>query len=147
MTKLEEFLKNNSDKKIVFTNGCFDILHRGHVSYLQEAKSLGDLLVLGLNSDASVKRLKGSERPINNEQDRKFMLESLRCIDRVEIFEEDTPLNLIKSIKPDILVKGGDWSADQIVGSTHVMENGGQVMSLNFVNGYSTTKIIESIKK
>ncbi len=147
MSSLKTFLEKNKEKKIVFTNGCFDILHRGHVSYLNEARALGDLLVVGLNSDASVKRLKGSERPINSELDRKFMLENLKSIDHVEIFEEDTPLNLIKSITPDILVKGGDWTADQIVGSGYVLENNGQVMSLNFVNGYSTTKIIESIKE
>ena len=144
---LEKFIDTNKNKKVVFTNGCFDILHRGHVAYMNEAKAQGDVLIVGLNSDASVKRLKGSERPINNEQDRKFMLESLKCVDRVEIFEEDTPLNVITQITPNVLVKGGDWSADQIVGSGHVMDNGGDVMSLNFVNGYSTTKIIESIKK
>jgi rfaE bifunctional protein nucleotidyltransferase chain/domain len=147
---LSENLKNlitaNKDKTIVFTNGCFDILHRGHVSYLNEAKKQGDLLILGLNSDTSVKRLKGEERPINNEEDRKFLLENLRAIDHVEIFTEDTPLNLIKSIMPSILVKGGDWTPDQIVGSTEVLANGGKVYSLNFIDGFSTTSTIEKIK-
>ncbi len=147
MNDLQEFLEKNKEKKIVFTNGCFDILHRGHVSYLNEAKSLGDILVIGLNSDSSVKRLKGSERPINNEIDRSFMLENLKCVDFVAIFEEDTPLSLIKEITPNILVKGGDWKPEQIVGSKHVMDNGGDVFSLNFVDGYSTTNIIKLIKE
>ena len=146
MSSLQEFLEKNKQKKIVFTNGCFDILHRGHVSYLNEAKSLGDLLVIGLNSDASVKRLKGPERPINNEIDRSFMLENLKCVDFVAVFEEDTPLNLIKEITPAVLVKGGDWKPEQIVGSKHVMNNGGDVFSLNFIDGYSTTNIIKLIK-
>lgn len=144
---LDLFLKKNKDKKIVFTNGCFDIVHRGHISYLNEAKSLGDLLVIGLNSDKSVKELKGPERPINNEQDRKFLLENLKSVDFVEIFNEQTPLNLIKKIMPDILVKGGDWEIEQIVGSKEVIDNGGQVFSLNFVDGFSTTNIIEKIKR
>lgn len=135
----------SSGKRIVFTNGCFDILHRGHVEYLNEAKKLADLLIVGLNSDSSVKKLKGPERPVNREQDRKFVLENLRCVDQVAIFDEQTPLNLIKEVKPDILVKGGDWSVDQIVGSDFVLGQGGKVMSLRFVKGYSTTKIIEKI--
>lgn len=146
-SELEEFIKANKDKNIVFTNGCFDIVHRGHISYLNEAKSLGDLLVLGLNSDRSVKELKGPERPINNEQDRKFLLENLKSVDFVEIFDEQTPLSLIKTIMPSILVKGGDWKVEQIVGSKEVMDNGGKVYSLNFVDGFSTTNIIEKIKK
>lgn len=132
-------------KKVVFTNGCFDILHKGHVTYLNEAKSCGDILVVGLNSDASVKRLKGETRPVNNELDRKFVLENLKAIDFVFIFEEDTPLNLIKEVSPDVLVKGGDWKVEQIVGSDFVIANGGEVRSLNFVNGYSTTNIIHKI--
>jgi rfaE bifunctional protein nucleotidyltransferase chain/domain len=143
---LEKFLLENLDKKIVFTNGCFDILHRGHVTYLAEAKKLGDLLVIGLNSDASVKRLKGPERPINNEQDRQYVLSQLRAVDFVEIFNEDTPLNLILKIKPQVLVKGGDWKIDQIVGGNEVIEAGGDVFSLNFVNGYSTTSLIHKIQ-
>lgn len=145
--ELDKFIKSNKGKKIVFTNGCFDIVHRGHISYLNEAKSLGDLLVLGLNSDRSVKELKGPERPINNEQDRKFLLENLKSVDFVEIFDEQTPLSLIKKIMPSILVKGGDWKVEQIVGSKEVMDNGGDVYSLNFVDGFSTTNIIEKIKK
>ena len=142
---LSQFLESHQDKKIVFTNGCFDILHRGHVTYLNEAKNQGDILVLGLNSDASVKRLKGESRPINNEQDRKFVLENLKCIDYVEIFEEDTPLNLILEVKPDILVKGGDWKPEDIVGGKEVISWGGDVRSLNFVDNYSTTNVIEKI--
>ncbi len=145
--QLTEFLEKNVDKKIVFTNGCFDILHRGHVSYLNEAKSLGDILIVGLNSDASVKRLKGETRPINAELDRKYVLENLRSVDFVQIFEEDTPYELIKSVQPDILVKGGDWTPDQIVGSDIVLNKGGKVLSLLFIDGYSTTKTIEKASK
>lgn len=143
---LEQFLAENKDKKIVFTNGCFDILHRGHVTYLAEAKKLGDLLVLGVNSDASVKRLKGPERPINNEKDRAYVLSQLKSVDFTEIFTEDTPLNLINKIMPKVLVKGGDWKIDQIVGAKEVIANGGDVFSLNFVDGYSTTSIIHKIQ-
>ena len=145
--QLKVFLSKNKDKKIVFTNGCFDILHRGHVAYMNEAKSCGDVLLLGLNSDESVKRLKGPTRPVNNEEDRKFVLENLKAIDFVEIFAEDTPLNLIKEVMPNVLVKGGDWSVDQIIGSREVIEGGGEVFSLNFVEGFSTTGIIEKIQK
>lgn len=144
---LSHFLHENKHKKIVFTNGCFDILHKGHVAYLNEAKKCADLLIVGLNSDASVKRLKGEERPINSEQDRKFVLENLKAVDFVEIFTEDTPLELIELIMPDVLVKGGDWKVDQIVGFDVVLDNGGKVYSLNFVDGYSTTKIIQKINK
>jgi rfaE bifunctional protein nucleotidyltransferase chain/domain len=145
--ELRKFLDTNKNKKIVFTNGCFDILHKGHVSYLAEAKECGQLLVVGLNSDQSVKRLgKGEDRPINSEQDRKFVLENLRSVDFVEIFSEDTPLELIKMIKPSILVKGGDWKIHEIVGSTEVLSWGGEVFSLSFVKGYSTTNTISKIK-
>ena len=142
---LEKFLKDNQGKRIVFTNGCFDILHRGHVTYLTEARKLGDLLVIGVNSDASVKRLKGPERPINNETDRSYVLSQLKAVDFTEIFTEDTPLNLILKVKPKILVKGGDWKIDQIVGGKEVIAAGGDVFSLNFVDGYSTTSIINKI--
>ena len=142
---LNKFLAENKGKKIVFTNGCFDILHRGHVTYLAEARKLGDLLVIGVNSDASVKRLKGPERPINNEKDRAYVLSQLKSVDFTEIFTEDTPLNLILKVKPQILVKGGDWKIDQIVGAKEVIANGGDVFSLNFVDGYSTTSIINKI--
>ncbi|MEX0799258.1 MAG: D-glycero-beta-D-manno-heptose 1-phosphate adenylyltransferase [Bacteriovoracaceae bacterium] len=146
-TSLSNFLEAVSGKKIVFTNGCFDILHRGHVEYLNEAKKLGDALVIGLNSDSSVRQLKGPERPVNSESDRKFILENLKAVDHVEIFSEQTPLELIKRIKPDVLVKGGDWKADKIVGAEFVLENGGQVLSLKLVHGYSTTSIIKKIEK
>lgn len=131
------------DRKIVFTNGCFDIVHKGHVAYLNQAKSLGNYLIVGMNSDASVKRLKGSSRPINGELDRKFVLENLKAVDEVIIFNEDTPLDLIMQIKPQVLVKGGDWKIDQIVGAKEVLAWGGEVYSLDFHNGYSTTSIIE----
>lgn len=144
--ELDEFLSKNKGKKIVFTNGCFDIIHRGHVTYLSEAKKLGDLLVVGLNSDESVKRLKGPERPINNEDDRKYVMSQLRPVDFVEIFTENTPLNLILKISPKVLVKGGDWKIDQIVGAKEVIAAGGEVFSLNFVDGYSTTSIIHKIQ-
>jgi D-glycero-beta-D-manno-heptose 1-phosphate adenylyltransferase len=144
--ELTQFLEKNKGKKIVFTNGCFDILHRGHVTYLAEARKLGDLLVIGLNSDASVKRLKGPERPINNENDRRFVMSQLKSVDFVEIFTEDTPLNLILTVKPSVLVKGGDWKIEQIVGGKEVQSMGGQVFSLNFVDGYSTTNLIEKIQ-
>jgi rfaE bifunctional protein nucleotidyltransferase chain/domain len=144
--ELAQFLEKNKGKKIVFTNGCFDILHRGHVTYLAEAKKLGDLLVIGLNADASVKRLKGPERPINNEKDRQYVMSQLKSVDFVEIFTEDTPLNLILTVKPDVLVKGGDWKIEQIVGGKEVQASGGKVFSLNFVDGYSTTSLIEKIQ-
>lgn len=146
MNELEQFLKETENKKVVFTNGCFDILHAGHVQYLNEAKAQGDVLVVGLNSDASVKRLKGEERPINKELDRKFVLENLKSVDKVFIFEEDTPFNLISNVMPDTLVKGGDWKPDQIVGSDVVLANGGEVKSLSFKDGYSTTNIIEKAR-
>lgn len=144
--ELALFLEKNQGKKIVFTNGCFDILHRGHVTYLAEARRLGDLLVIGLNSDASVKRLKGTERPINNESDRGYVLSQLKSVDFVELFTEDTPLNLILTVKPKVLVKGGDWKIEQIVGGKEIQGMGGQVFSLNFVDGYSTTSLIEKIQ-
>ncbi len=134
-------------KKTVFTNGCFDIVHVGHLQMLAEAKKQGDYLVVGLNSDASVKRLKGESRPINNEVDRKFFLENIKSVDEVIIFEEDTPFELIKSLRPNVLVKGGDWPIDQIVGGSFVLKNGGEVKSLVFKDGYSTTNIIEKVQK
>lgn len=140
------FLEKNKNKKIVFTNGCFDILHSGHVSYLNEAKQQGDLLVVGLNSDQSVKRLKGNDRPINSQADRKFLLENLRCIDLVEIFDQDTPYELIKVLSPSVLVKGGDWAVEQIVGHELVLANGGIVKSLSFKDGYSTTNILSQVQ-
>lgn len=144
--KLQTILSQRRGKKIVFTNGCFDILHSGHVSYLNEAKSLGDVLIIGLNSDESVRRIKGPERPINKELDRKFLLENLRAVDVVELFAEDTPYELIKEIRPDILVKGGDWRPDQIVGHDIVQSYHGLVKSLTFKEGYSTTSLIGQVQ-
>jgi len=134
-------------EKIVFTNGCFDILHFGHIHYLAEASELGDRLVIGLNSEASVKRLKGEHRPINDEVTLQYLLAALEFVDGVVVFEEDTPLELIKTILPDVIVKGGDWKSEQIVGSDIVLANGGQVKSLVFKEGYSTTLIEEKIRK
>jgi len=133
-------------KKIVFTNGCFDIIHAGHVDYLEKAKSLGDFLVVGLNSDDSVKRLKGPTRPVNPVEQRKKVLQALKPVDLVIVFEEDTPERLIKEIKPDVLVKGGDWKIENIVGADFVMSYGGKVCTIDFVYDTSTTKIIEKVK-
>jgi len=131
---------------IVFTNGCFDILHYGHLCYLAEARDLGDRLVIGLNSAASVRRLKGPHRPINDEPTRRNLLASLSFVDAVVAFEEDTPLVLIQTLLPDVLVKGGDWKAADIVGSEVVLARGGVVRSLPFIEGYSTTAIEEKIR-
>ncbi len=133
--------------KVVFTNGCFDILHAGHVSYLSKARALGDCLVVGLNSDASVGRLKGPQRPVNPERARAAVLGALVCVDHVVLFEEDTPLKIIECIRPDILVKGGDWAVDDIVGADVVRASGGQVMTIPFEDGFSTTGIIERIRQ
>lgn len=135
------------EKKIVFTNGCFDILHRGHIEYLSKAADLGDVLVVAVNSDASVKKLnKGSDRPINNENDRSFLLAALQFVDLVVVFNQDTPLELIKQIQPNVLVKGGDWAVDQIVGADIVKETGGEVHSIPLTENYSTTRLVESIR-
>lgn len=134
-------------KKIVFTNGCFDIIHAGHLDYLTKAKQLGDYLIIGLNSDDSVSKLKGPSRPINNQEDRAAVLSGLKPVDFVVLFEEQTPFNLINSIKPDILVKGGDYTIENIVGSDIVENNGGKVIVIPFVKGKSTTNIIEKIKE
>ena len=135
------------DKKIAFTNGCFDILHRGHIFSLSQAAREADILIVGVNSDASTKRLKGDSRPINDEDSRALVLASLIITDAIIIFEEDTPLELIKAIMPDVLVKGGDYSIDQIVGSKEVLANGGRVVINPIVEGYSTTGIIEKIHR
>ncbi|PLY08315.1 MAG: bifunctional heptose 7-phosphate kinase/heptose 1-phosphate adenyltransferase [Desulfuromonas sp.] len=132
-------------KKIVFTNGCFDLLHVGHVKYLQKARQLGDLLVLGLNSDASIRRLKGAKRPLIGEEERAHILAALDCIDYVVVFNEDTPLQLIEIVKPDILVKGGDYSPKEVVGREFVESCGGRVELIQFVDGKSTTNIIEKV--
>lgn len=135
-----------SGQKVVFTNGCFDLLHRGHLTYLAEAKSLGQKLVIGLNSDASVARIKRSDRPIVAEEERAFALAALKMVDLVVIFEDDTPLKLIEALQPNILVKGGDYEIHQIVGAEIVLQNGGEVLSLPFIAGYSTTALIEKIQ-
>ena len=134
-------------QKVVFTNGCFDLLHLGHVRYLEEARSLGDALVIGVNTDLSVKRLgKGPGRPFTPEADRARVLAALACVDRVVLFAEDTPLNLITLLTPDILVKGGDYQLDEIVGREAVQARGGRVVALPFVPGYSTTRLIDRIR-
>lgn len=133
-------------ERVVFTNGCFDILHYGHIHYLAEAHDLGDKLVIGLNSADSVKRLKGPHRPINDETTRQHLLAALQFVDAVVVFEQDTPLELIQLIIPDVLVKGGDWQPKDIVGSDIVLENGGAVRSLPYIEGYSTTAIESKIR-
>lgn len=144
-TLLEDWKKH--DFKIVFTNGCFDILHRGHVEYLCHARDLGDKLVLGLNTDASVKRLgKSPERPINSEDTRATILAALECVDAVILFDEDTPLELITFVQPDVLVKGNDYKAEDIVGYDVVVAKGGKVITIKLVDGFSTTKLIEKMK-
>lgn len=134
-------------KKIAFTNGCFDILHEGHIFSLSQAASEGDVLIVGVNADASTKRLKGPSRPINPEQSRALLLASLVMTDAVVIFEEDTPLELIRAIMPDTIVKGGDYTVEQVVGAKEVMANGGRVVINPIVPGFSTTGIIEKIVK
>lgn len=134
-------------QKIVFTNGCFDILHRGHITYLAKARQLGEILVVGLNSDDSVRRLKGPERPVNDEVARAQVLAALEIVDYVVLFEEDTPYNIIVKVKPDLLVKGGDYKIENIVGADFVQQRGGQVLTIPFVDGFSTTSIIDHLKK
>jgi len=134
-------------KTIAFTNGCFDILHQGHISSLSDAAREADFLVVGLNSDASTRRLKGEQRPVNNQEARSTVLASLLMVDAVVLFEEDTPLNLITAVEPDVLVKGGDYTLDQIVGAKEVMAAGGRVVINPIVAGFSTTGIIEKICK
>lgn len=147
----DEYLEDNenlfADKKVVFTNGCFDLLHPGHIHYLEKAKSFGDILIVGLNSDESIKRLKGVNRPINNVEFRVQMLAGLSSVDFIIIFESNTPLELITSIKPDVLIKGGDYTIDKIVGANETQKNGGAVMIIPFLKGYSSTSIIEKIQK
>lgn len=134
------------DDKIVFTNGCFDILHRGHIEYLAKAASLGTKLVIGLNTDASVKRLKGDSRPVNDENARALLLASLVFVDKVILFDTDTPRDLIDFVQPDVLVKGGDYKPEEIVGYDIVKAKGGEIVTLDFVEGYSTTSLIEKMK-
>lgn len=134
-------------KRLVFTNGCFDLLHAGHVRYLQEARALGDALAVGLNSDRSVRILKGEGRPILNEEERAEVIAALEAVDYVVIFDEETPRALIADLLPDVLVKGGDWPLDQIVGRDEVESAGGRVLSLPYLKGSSTTDVIEKIKR
>jgi len=141
--KLEISKLKSSGQKVVFTNGCFDILHKGHTTYLQSARKLGDALIIGLNSDESVNSLKGPGRPINNETDRAEVLLSLGFIDAVVIFNEETPRELISELLPDVLVKGGDYNKNKIAGSSDVEANGGEVKILLFLKGYSTTNILK----
>lgn len=143
LRKIEDWKKKN--KKIVFTNGCFDIIHSGHIKYLFEAKKLGEKLIIGLNSDYSVRKLKGESRPVNSQESRAEVLAFMGDVDMVIVFDQDTPIELIKSILPDVLVKGGDWKINQIVGSDIVLNNNGLVKSLSFIEGFSTTSIIEKI--
>jgi len=133
-------------KKVVFTNGCFDIIHRGHIEYLAQAADLGNSLIIGLNTDISVKRLKGPSRPINNEQARAIVLASLQYVSYVVLFDEDTPYNLIKHVQPDVLVKGGDYNPEDIIGYDIVKANYGQILTIPFVQGFSTTSILNKMK-
>ena len=144
-SQVEEW--RSQGQKIVFTNGCFDILHLGHVDYLEKAAALGDRLVIGLNTDDSVSRFKGPERPIQDQNSRARILSSLHFVDVVILFDEDTPLELISDLIPDVLVKGSDYLAENIVGAEVVKKNGGVVKTVDFVPGYSTSRIIDKIKK
>ena len=142
-TKLAEW--RSAGETIVFTNGCFDILHRGHVEYLAQAADLGDKLLVGLNTDASVKRLKGESRPVNDEKSRALLLSALQFVDAVVLFGEDTPYELIKQVQPDILVKGNDYKPEEIVGYDIVIAKGGKVLTIDLVEGFSTTNIIKRL--
>ena len=134
-------------EEVVFTNGCFDIIHRGHIEVLAQTANLGDKLIIGLNSDSSIQKLKGKNRPIIEEQSRAILLASLSFVDAVVLFSEETPLNLISTLKPDVLAKGGDYKIETIVGHKVVQENGGQVILVPFIDGFSSTTIIDKIKK
>lgn len=141
---LNDCKRNN--KTIVFSNGCFDILHRGHVEYLAKAAAFGDVMIIGLNTDASVKRLKGPSRPVNDEKARAFVLAGLEFVSAVVLFDDDTPYNLIKTVQPDVLVKGSDYKPENIVGYDIVTAKGGRVETIDLVEGYSTTGIINKMK-
>ena len=142
--KVDDWKKDGN--KVVFTNGVFDLLHLGHITYMAKAAELGDKLIIGLNADNSVKRLKGSDRPVNDQNNRAALLAALFFVDGIVVFEEDTPLNLITSLMPDVLVKGADYSVDNIVGAKEVLANGGEVKTITFVEGYSSTSIINKIR-
>ena len=147
--EFKQLVKNHQEqgKKVVFTNGCFDILHFGHVDYLEKARELGDFLVIGINTDDSIKRIKSIDRPINKELDRMRLIAALDAVDAVTLFDDDTPQRLISDVLPDILVKGSDYAIDQIVGAEEVIKRGGEVKTIDFVEGYSTTDIIKKIRK
>lgn len=146
-TELETQIKNwrHTDQKIVFTNGCFDLLHLGHIDYLAKARDLGDKLIIGLNTDASVQRLKGPYRPVKDELSRAHILAAMQFVDAVIFFDEETPIDLITWVKPDVLVKGGDYTVEGIIGHEIVLENGGSVQTIEFVEGYSSSKLIDKI--
>ncbi len=146
--KIKEIVKKlkKERKKIVFTNGCFDLIHKGHIYLLKEAKKLGDVLIVGLNSDSSIKKIKGKGRPVLKEKERSFIIDNIKGVDYVVIFNEKTPLKLIKEIKPDILVKGGDYKEDEVVGGDFVRKRKGKVVIIPYLNGFSTTDLIGRIK-
>ncbi|MFA5198175.1 MAG: D-glycero-beta-D-manno-heptose 1-phosphate adenylyltransferase [Candidatus Omnitrophota bacterium] len=143
--KNELYRLKSRGKKVVFTNGCFDILHYGHVKYLQDARAKGDCLVVAVNSDASIRRIKGKNRPVVGENDRLKVVSSLGCVDFAVLFNEDNPLKVIKALKPDVLIKGADWSKDRIIGADFVKSYGGKVLTVKLVKGRSTTALIEKI--
>jgi rfaE bifunctional protein nucleotidyltransferase chain/domain len=147
LVQLKKVIKHQQllGKRIIFTNGCFDILHRGHIEYLARAKKLGEVLIVGVNSDSSVMHIKGPKRPLNKEKDRAIVLAALEAVDYVIIFKEDTPYELIKAVRPDVLVKGGDWKIKDIVGSDIVKLDGGKVVSIPFIKGYSTSSVIKRL--
>ena len=147
LTEMKDIRRQLKDqnKKVVFTNGCFDLIHAGHIDYLSKAKALGDVMVVGLNTDASVRRIKGGNRPILNETERSFIISNIKPVDYVVLFDEDTPKLLIEELLPDILVKGADWEIENIVGKDVVIANGGEVRTIEFVNDQSTSKIIKII--
>ncbi len=145
--ELVEIRKNlkAENKKVVFTNGCFDIIHAGHVDYLTKSKALGDILIVGVNSDFSVRKIKGEKRPILSERERSYIISNIKPVDYVTLFDEDTPGKLIETLVPDILVKGADWAIENIVGRDIVVANGGEVKTIEFVNDQSTSKIIKTV--
>jgi D-beta-D-heptose 7-phosphate kinase/D-beta-D-heptose 1-phosphate adenosyltransferase len=147
--QVSAFVKDEraAGRRIVFTNGVFDLLHPGHVRYLQEARALGDVLIVGVNADESVRRNKGPDRPITNEEERAEVLAALACVDAVVLFAEDTPAEIIRLVQPDILVKGADWAADAIVGRDTVEARGGRVVRIKVEQGYSTTAIVQRIRR
>lgn len=146
LARLAKALKKRG-KRIVFTNGCFDILHKGHVKLLEKARSLGDILVVALNSDSSVRKIKGPKRPLNSQTDRAAVIAALSSVDFVTFFSEPTPETLIKQLDPDVLVKGGDWQKEDIIGSGYVESHGGKVYSIKYINGFSTSRIINRIAR